>query len=282
MLLSIRHETVYRYSHTVDHSVQIVRLTPRPEPGQRTLRWKLSSPGRQIEQLDAFGNVTHLITVDEPLEEIHLLAEGRVDTSDAEGTLPTEETGLSPLAFLAETSLTTPDDRLRDFAARWTSRALADPDGLLEMGRAILDAVVWEPGVTTVEHDAAEALALGRGVCQDHAHLFTAVCRLHRIPARYVSGYFHTGESTVASHAWADAWLGEDRGWFSVDITHGTTAGPRHCRLAVGRDYMDAGPVRGVRRGGGEEALHVAVHVSGRPAPRPKRQKRDFQQQQQQ
>lgn len=281
MLLSIRHETVYRYSRPVDHSVQIVRLTPRAEPGQRILRWKLSSPGRQLEQTDAFGNVTHLVTIDESVSEIHLLAEGRVDTSNAEGWIPTEEGGLSPLAFLAETTLTAPDARIRELAAGWSRASLAEPGGLVDLAAALREAVAWEPGVTTVEHDAAEALALGRGVCQDHAHLFATVCRLQGVPARYVSGYLHTGESSVASHAWAEAWLGEERGWFSVDITHGSATGPKHCRLAVGRDYLDAGPVRGVRRGGGDEALHVAVHVSGKPAARRSRRERQQRERQQ-
>lgn len=281
MLLSILHETVYRYSRPVEHSVQIVRLTPRPETGQRTLRWKLSSPGRQLEQVDAFGNITHLVTVDEAVTEIHLVAEGRVDTSDAEGWVPTEEGGLSPLAFLAESPLTCPDGKIRELAARWRRDALLEPEGLFELARELGGAVVWEPGITTVEHDAAEALALGRGVCQDHAHLFSSICRLHRIPARYVSGYLHTGESSVASHAWAEAWLGEDRGWFSVDVTNGTATGPKHCRLAVGRDYLDAGPVRGVRRGGGDEDLQVAVHVTGQPAPRHSRRERQQRERQQ-
>ncbi|MGD8790284.1 MAG: transglutaminase family protein, partial [Burkholderiales bacterium] len=96
----------------------------------------------------------------------------------------------------------------------------------------------------------------------------------------YVSGYFHTGESSPASHAWAEAWLGPERGWYSVDITHGTPAGERHCRLAVGRDYLDAGPVRGVRHGGGDEALHVEVNVSRSRGPRSKRKRRNWQQQQ--
>jgi transglutaminase-like putative cysteine protease len=281
MLLSILHETIYRYSHPVDHSVQIVRLTPRPEAGQRTLRWKLSAPGRQLEQVDAFGNVTHLVTVDEAVTEIHLLAEGRVDTSEAAGWVPTEEGGLSPLAYLAGTALTAADAGVRELATRFPREALSAPEGLLELADALRAAVVWEPGITTVEHDAGGALALGRGVCQDHAHLFASVCRLAGVPARYVSGYLHTGESSVASHAWADAWLGEERGWFSVDITHGTATSPQHCRLAVGRDYLDAGPVRGVRRGGGDEAMHVAVHVTGKPAPKRSRRQRQEQEQEQ-
>jgi len=278
MLLFIQHETIYRYTHRLGRSVQIARLTPRMDAGQRTLRWSLKTPGRQLEQVDAFGNITHLITVDEPLDEIHVLADGVIETREAKGWVPTEEGGLSPLAYLATTALSTPDQAIGEFAARWTRESIASPEGLLELGDAICEAVIWEQGSTTVEHDAAQALAQGRGVCQDHAHLFLSVCRLLSLPARYVSGYFHTGEASPASHAWGEAWLGPERGWFSVDITHGTPAGERHCRLAVGRDYLDAGPVRGVRHGGGDEALHVAVSVSRSRRPRSKRKRRDWQQ----
>ena len=278
MLLFIQHETHYNYTHRLGRSVQIARLTPRMDAGQRTLRWSLKSPGRQLEQVDAFGNITHLITVDEPIDEIHVLADGVIETRAYDGWMPTEETGLSPLAFLAATDLSKPDDAIRELASRWTAQSIANPGALLDLGAAIREAVVWEEGSTTVEHDAAQALAQGRGVCQDHAHLFTAVCRLLALPARYVSGYFHTGEASPASHAWGEAWLGAERGWFSVDITHGSAAGERHCRLAVGRDYLDAGPIRGVRQGGGDEALHVAVNVSRSRGPRRKRKKRDWQQ----
>lgn len=278
MLLFIQHETIYRYTHRLDRSVQIARLTPRIDAGQRTIRWNLSSPGRQLEQVDAFGNITHLITVDEPLDEIHVLADGVIETRDANGWVPTEEGGLSPLAYLAPTGLSNADEAITKFASGWNPQSIANPQALLDLGQAIREAVVWEQGSTTVEHAAAEALALGRGVCQDHAHLFIAVCRLLSLPARYVSGYFHTGETSPASHAWAEAWLGQERGWFSVDITHGTAAGERHCRLAVGRDYLDAGPVRGIRHGGGDEALHVAVNVSRSRGPRSKRKRRDWQQ----
>jgi transglutaminase-like putative cysteine protease len=107
------------------------------------------------------------------------------------------------------------------------------------------------------------AFARGRGVCQDHAHVFIAGCRTAGIPARYVSGYVYSGEDgEVASHAWVDAWLGKDQGWTSIDVTHRKLANGNHCRLAVGRDYLDACPVRGVRRGGGAEEMQVAVFVA--------------------
>ena len=68
-------------------------------------------------------------------------------------------------------------------------------------------------------------------------------------------------EGEIASHAWVDVWAGREQGWLSIDVTHRAPANGRHCRLAVGRDYLDACPVRGVRRGGGAEEMQVAVSV---------------------
>ena len=83
------------------------------------------------------------------------------------------------------------------------------------------------------------------------------------VPARYVSGYLMSGdEGDIASHAWVDVWLEKPGAWLGIDVTHQSVAGARHCRLAVGRDYLDAAPVRGVRRGGGRETLEVRVLVA--------------------
>jgi transglutaminase-like putative cysteine protease len=105
-------------------------------------------------------------------------------------------------------------------------------------------------------------LDLGFGVCQDQAHVrrLPPGCR-HSCPLRErLCLHGETGE--VASHAWVDAWIGGNDGWLSLDVTHGEAAGAAHCRLAVGRDYLDAAPVRGVRRGGGREQLSVAVKLA--------------------
>ena len=77
------------------------------------------------------------------------------------------------------------------------------------------------------------------------------------------AGYLYTGDSTdAASHAWVDAWLGADIGWQSIDVTHRRPALRNYCRLAVGRDYLDAAPVRGVRHGGGGERMEANVLVA--------------------
>ena len=170
---------------------------------------------------------------------------------------------LSPLAYLAATPLTTANGAIREFAAQHLSGGGRLRDRLERLGEAIAAAIRYQPGVTDVTDGAISVFERGEGVCQDQAHMFVACCRAMHVPARYVSGYFHTGDAgTVASHAWADAWLGSDEGWLSVDLTHRSLAGERHCRLAVGRDYLEAAPVRGVRRGGGHEQLRVSVIVA--------------------
>jgi transglutaminase-like putative cysteine protease len=93
--------------------------------------------------------------------------------------------------------------------------------------------------------------------------VYIASARAIGIPARYVSGYLYTGDANdAASHAWVDVWLGPEIGWQSMDVTHKRPAVRTYCRLAVGRDYLDAAPVRGVRQGGGGEKMEANVLVA--------------------
>jgi transglutaminase-like putative cysteine protease len=261
--LTIRHETVYHYSQSVKQATQLLRLTPRREPRQSVRYWRVRAPGRRVEQLDAYGNVTHLLTLDEPHTALAIAVEGEVEIID-EPELGNDG-ALNPLAYLAPTRLTTADAAIRALAAdHLRSGPVASRSALQELADAIHDRVAYRPGATDVEETAAEALARGQGVCQDHAHVLIACCRAAGVPARYVSGYFCSGSGTdLASHAWVDVWLVDDQRWRSVDVTHRRPAGTAHCRLAVGRDYLDAAPVRGIRRGGGEEQLAVRVQISG-------------------
>jgi transglutaminase-like putative cysteine protease len=207
-----------------------------------------------------------VVTVESPHRELRILVEGVADiVPDAEnlGAVAALAGELSPLAFLGPTSLTRANPRIRELAERHLGRHPPTRATLLDLVGGIRRAVDYQPGVTDVNHSAIEAIDLGVGVCQDQAHVFVACCRAAGIPARYVSGYVYTGTTgEVASHAWADAWLGEGEGWLSLDVSHGEATGAAHCRLAVGRDYLDAAPVRGVRRGGGREALSVAVRLA--------------------
>jgi transglutaminase-like putative cysteine protease len=257
MLLDIHHETRYRYDNPVRHSAQLLRLTPREDPGQHRISWTLTMPYQAAPQCDAYGNIQHLVALDRTHDEILIVASGRVETGLATFTHDT----LPAALFLRATVLTAPDRALADFAGRYrkvvTQRGWL---GLNELMNDLLAAMPYTPGSTGVETSAAAAFAQRSGVCQDHAHVFVAVCRLLGLPARYVSGFLLTDhEGHVASHAWAEVNL--NGVWHGFDVSNGCRPDARYVRLAVGLDYLDACPIRGVRRGGGEESLQSQTWV---------------------
>lgn len=260
MRLHIHHATRYAYTDPAAYSIQHLRLTPRSDNSQQILSWRLTTPGHPRQQVDAHGNTVHTLSLTDPHEEIMLIVDGEVETRDEPTLLPRGD-GLSPLAYLANSPLATPDEAITSFAL---AHFPAGPrrEALMTLMLAICDKVRYTPGSTEVDHTAAESFALGEGVCQDLAHILVASCRALGIPARYVSGYLFTDGEHAASHAWADAWLEDEDGWVSCDITHQRFADGHLCRLAVGRDYLDAGPVRGMRRGGSGESMQVHVVVS--------------------
>ena len=261
MQLHIRHETRYCYERPAKYSVQSLHLTPRRDASQRAIEWNITAPGRRQEQIDAHGNVAHLLTIDSPHREIHILVRGVVETSDTESRQ--DDGPLSPLAYLAPTALTAPNEDIKAFALQALAAA-KDPRARAEaLAQAVHRAVRYKPGTSDVQDSAAMVFKSGEGVCQDHAHVYLASARAVGMPARYVSGYLYTGDaSDAASHAWVDVWLGADLGWQSLDVTHQCPAVRTYCRLAVGRDYLDAAPVRGVRHGGSGEKMEAKVLVA--------------------
>lgn len=261
MQMHIRHETRYRYERPVKYSVQSLHLTPRRDLSQRALSWSIAAPGRRLEQVDAYGNISHLLTIEEPHREIQIVVHGVVETADSEARL--DDGPLSPLAYLAPTKLTLPTDELKAFAQTALNGA-QDPHARAHaLAHAVCEAVRYKSGTSDVADSAAVAFKSGEGVCQDHAHVYIASARSIGMPARYVSGYLYTGDKDeAASHAWVDVWLGAEIGWQSIDVTHQRPAVRTYCRLAVGRDYLDAAPVRGVRQGGGGEKMEANVLVA--------------------
>lgn len=265
MLLAIDHRTEYAYSAPTSHSVQYVRLTPRDDPGQRIQRWRLEVPGRATLWRDAFGNVVHCVVQTAEQHALAIHVNGEVDTTDTHGIVPLETAGLPPDTYLRSTRLTMVDEHIRDFAAPLSRlRAKGDLAALHGLMAAIHDAVAYQPGDTQVDTPASQVLAQRSGVCQDHAHLFIACCHAWGIPARYVSGYLHTSAEDgrhLATHAWAEAAV-EYLGWVSFDPSNRQSATPAYVRLAVAFDYHGAAPVRGMRLGGGHEAMSVQVQVA--------------------
>jgi transglutaminase-like putative cysteine protease len=238
-----------------------LRLTPSSGASQVVRRWTIDAPGKLDATFDAYGNVLHTLVLNKPHSEIRLHVSGEIDTIPLADGLLRDAVGPIPLEhYTCATRLTEADGAVRELAQAVAS--LGSPQGLIKLSEAIVQRVTYQPGVTEATSTASEALALGKGVCQDHAHLMLACCRLRGIPARYVSGYLAPGDApNGASHAWVDVWL-DGQGWISVDVTRAAFASEIYCRLAAARDYEAAAPVRGRRIGGLEEKLNVSVTVS--------------------
>lgn len=248
MKLSIDHETVYTYDAPVRSSTQVLRLTPRPGNHQKVLDWKVELSGSATRTQDGYGNVLHVLTLDKPVSEIRIRARGTVETqASADEGQDGSGNPLSPLVFLRTTPLT---------------RAEAVPAGLSEALRR-------NAGTLSGLRELAAAVLAGKRAEQQDtnaealAHAFIASCRQLGVPARYVSGYVLAKDAAgeaLQLHAWAEAWV-VDR-WRSFDIAAGTPAGERHVRIALGADYLDACPIRGVRTGGGLETMKAEARFS--------------------
>lgn len=264
MRLSISHETVYRYDQPIRNLVQSLRLTPSVFEGQKTHEWHVDVTGgmRGPSFRDGAGDWIEGWTVRGPAEEVAVRITGRVDTRDTAGVLRGHREMIHPLAYLRDSKPTRLDDLLRSLGGSVTQQ-----DDQLDLAHSLSDAVAkairFMPGVTQASTTAAEALALGEGVCQDHAHALIAIARLREMPARYVSGYLHStqdGEPHDAAHAWAEVFV-DGLGWVGFDAANRCCPDERYVRLGSGLDAQDAAPIRGVAMGLGEERMAVAVRV---------------------
>jgi transglutaminase-like putative cysteine protease len=242
MKYAITHQFNYAYESPVRLSTQYLRLTPRDTTRQKVIQWQLNTPGAALRTTDGYGNVLHVLTIDKPVAGIAIQAQGTVETSPVLDE-PSDFTGapLSPLLFLRPTGLTRADEALGAFAEKFR-RNIGNLSGLRELAAAI--------------HDKN-----GKGSAADAVHAFIGCCRRLGVAARYVSGYVY--DEQVAMHAWAEAWV-TDR-WRSFDIAHDSPVGEAHIKIAVGADYLDACPVRGVRVGGGTETLMAQAQVMAQP-----------------
>jgi transglutaminase-like putative cysteine protease len=260
MLLTVTHTTRYQYAEPVARSTQYIRLSPITSNRQQVHHWNVKLPVESVTMKDSFGNHTHVLTYDKPHDSIEIRARGQVEVNSVDEGEPAGS--VNPMVFLRRTPLTQVDAAILEFVAPFRAMVKSRPlMGVTELMGAVLEKMPYTAGSTSVETTAAQSFALGKGVCQDHSHVFLACCRELQVPARYVSGYvYSSNREEVASHAWVEAWL--NNRWVSFDISNAKAAGGAHIKLAVGLDYLDACPVRGVRLGGGEEQLSIAAQVN--------------------
>jgi transglutaminase-like putative cysteine protease len=280
MYYSIRHVTRFRYSAPVYESVMEVRMHPRTEGLQRCYSFELAvQPRARIYSYrDPLGNMVHYFDIPEHHRELAITAEALVQVepdpvperldADAWQHFDPELLPADAFEMLLPSHFARPTALLDELSTRIGAERRDDPLSLLrELNESVYRSFEYKPKATKVDSPIDQALASKQGVCQDFAHIFTALLRGMMIPARYVSGYlYHTGEhhdrsSEGATHAWVEAWL-PGPGWVGFDPTNNLLASERHIRTAVGRDYGDVPPTRGVFKGEAGGKLTVSVVVS--------------------
>ena len=266
MKLEIVHSTRYRYTGPIAETVMEVRLRPMDGNGQRCLEFDLdvSSGIKPRSYRDGYGNNVHYFNVVRPHARLIITSRSVVETGRELDADPGEELVQDFLRFRSPVKDV---PGVRELARRHPIADLrsgpAVEQALDELTLTISREFAYDRAVTNVYSAVDDVLELKAGVCQDFAHLFSAAARAMGVPARYVSGYIHTpggGGATSASHAWAEGWV-PGRGWLGYDATHPVRTGENHVRVAVGRDYTDAAPTRGIYVGSATGTMDVGVRT---------------------
>ena len=272
MLLRISHETKLTYTSPVAETVFEVRMAPPTDEDQTNLGYRLrTTPQAAVTSYrDGMGNRVDLFNVTKPYRELVILATSYVRTHrrpgparlDALARLGEGDVGIDAVELLQPSPLVDESEALSEFVASLPrpSEATSAVGFIESLMACVGERLKFESRVTKARTPVSEALELGRGVCQDFAHLFIASCRGLGLPARYVSGYVnHPGE--LATHAWSQVWGGDRVGWVDVDPTTGCFVADDHVAIAFGRDYSDVPPNRGLWKGRAEETIAVSVTV---------------------
>jgi transglutaminase-like putative cysteine protease len=305
MLLHLVHETRYAYTPTVESAHHVLHLRPTSHPGQQLLRHTLTispQPARLQELTDVYGNCRTYFSLHTPHDRLTVVADSIVSTLALNGTGDKAAAGLpweqvreqfryqagaaydSACEFVFASPYVPRDEAFAEFARPSFTPGRPLPEAAQDLMERIHAGMTYDSESTEVGTPALEALQLGKGVCQDFAHIMVACCRAMGVPARYVSGYLLTtpapGQPRLigsdASHAWASVYCpvesegagmaladGQSPGvWLDFDPTNNRAPGEDYVTLAIGRDFLDVSPMRGVIRGGSRHVLDVAVTMT--------------------
>lgn len=297
--LEVLHHTRYRYSAAVSSAQHLAYLRPLADEHQALLDHELSinpDPDERRDAADWRGNKACWFSLWHDHRELDVTARSRVRIAarfeglQPERSAPWQEVvealryrshaPFDPAVEFALPSAHVPRLAwLRDYAAASLAPERPLAEAAIELMHRVHADFRYASGSTKVDTPLERVIEQRRGVCQDFAHVVIGALRMHGVPARYVSGYLLTrvaegGPAMVgadATHAWVQVYVpgtpgvperGAGAGWLDLDPTNDCIPATGHVRLAVGRDYGDVTPLRGVIRGGGQHQLEVGVTVT--------------------
>jgi len=287
MIYNVRHTTHYTYSKPVDLAAHLLHLLPRCCEWQSVLSEKLTvTPdlARRVDRLDHFGNRVTWLFLDRAHGDFEVTSESVIDvrplthpdpaaTPDWETVRQAGAQGGAATWQAAEFRFESPMAPLvagaRDYAAPSFAPGRPILAALMDLNERMFQDFTFRSGVTSVSTPIQRVLETRQGVCQDFTHLMLSAIRGLGLPACYTSGYIRTRpppgkprrRGSDQSHAWVGAWLGPEHGWVGLDPTNGVVVRDEHVMVALGRDFSDISPVRGMLLGGGKHTLQVGVDL---------------------
>ncbi len=272
--MAVTHETTYDYESDVVASFNEIRMTPTSGRGQLLVhhRTTVQPYVSLFSYRDYWGTTVEAFDLHTPHARLSVLSDNVVEswsaTIDTEkiswGRWETAHVSDQFVEFLRPTALAPPipDSESIVDGFRSASTPMIAAEACVDLVRQHM---TYTSGATNVHTTADEAWMSRRGVCQDYSHITISLLRTLGIPARYVSGYHYTGSGEidepvrVESHAWLEAWVGD---WIPFDPTNGKDVGEQYVTVAVGRDYNDVSPMRGIFSGGASRAIDVKVTMT--------------------
>ncbi|MCA8902242.1 MAG: transglutaminase family protein [Hyphomonas sp.] len=264
MRLRIDHTTTYEFEKPAAYALQQVRKRPHDTNAQTVMAWDLVLDGAKDETryFDQHGNHVDLISIEPGATRVSVTCRGEVETRDTAGVV-LQPRPVPPLwLYRRFTPLTEAGKGVKGLVGELGKAPAMDLDTLHALMNLIADMIKYDTEPTGPDTSAEEAVALGHGVCQDHAHVFLSAARLIGFPARYASGYMMMLDRVdqEAGHAWAEAWV-DGLGWVGFDAANRVCPDERYIQVATGLDYREAGPLTGVTYGGGSDSMSVTVQV---------------------
>jgi transglutaminase-like putative cysteine protease len=274
----IKHITKYSYRGTVRDSANQVILFPINDNFQEVLQHELKISGEPIIEVykDYYGNEVGNFTHADPHSELVIVSNILVNTlpkplplddifaHDQWNELNKLKSKIPYIDYLKHEQFNGFNE-LKEIIESEKEANETPFETASRYNKYVFENFKYIPGITTVETTLDEIWKLKAGVCQDFAHILLVMLRLINIPARYVSGYICPHKNGMrgegATHAWVEAYI-PHYGWLGLDPTNNCVANETHVRLAVGRNFADCTPVKGVYKGSAEHRLEVAVTVS--------------------
>ena len=262
MILEVEYKTSYHFSSEVPMLIQQIKLHPTQCKNQKILKWSIDALEGELSEVftDALGHKIQNIYINNAPKEQVISAKGIVETKNFHGVVSGLNEKVHPQCFLRQTDLTSPDKKITNLVK--IKSKLDSVDFCHQLNEIVGNSISYESGSTSIDTKATDAISIGKGVCQDFAHILIGLARYYGYPARYVNGFSaHESNGVSETHAWVEIYI-TDLGWVAFDPSKKTCIDEKYIRVGCGFDFTDASMIKGVKCNfNGEETLDKDLKI---------------------